>query len=116
MDSLISSTIGLAAGGWDKVKLVGIYTAGTTGIPTWKLGVCNITTMSSGGGALSNQGLFGTVAPFSSIIVAPGATITYVIGFSVDGNKQNVSTRTSTVSFTANSIAGTNHVSVLFNW
>lgn len=116
MDSLVTSTIGLAAGGWDKVKLVGIYSTDTTGIPSWKLGICNITEMSSGGTAITQTGLACTIAPFSAVLVAPETHVTYVTGCTSSSNYGTVSILTKAVQFTANSIRGSAFVAVLFTW
>lgn len=67
MDSLITSAIALAAGGWQNVKLAGIYTYAATSIPAWKLGICSINSIS----ASSN----GSIAYHNVSLIGPGTKI-----------------------------------------
>lgn len=104
MDSLISSAIALAAGGWQNVKLVGIYTASRLGLPTWKLGVCSIPSIS-----YLNMSMGASIAPQSTILVAPGTSINC-------GEGESTFTLV-TFTNTAVSVAtGHNITAVLFTW
>lgn len=72
MDSLAVSAIGLAAGGWDKVKLTGIYTSKSNAIPAWKLGLCSTLSI-----LLNNRDGDQQVCGVgqNTVLVAPGSTI-----------------------------------------
>lgn len=72
MDSLAVSAIGLAAGGWDKVKLTGIYTSKNSAIPPWKLGLCSTLSI-----LLDNKEISGKVCGIgqNTVLVAPGSSI-----------------------------------------
>lgn len=73
MDSLVTSAIALAAGGWQNVKLVGIYTTAKTSIPTWRLGICSVNTLitdySSANGSIGLAVPVQIIAPRTSILL-----------------------------------------------
>lgn len=82
MDSFAVSAIGLAAGGWQNVKLVGIYTR-TSNVPSWKLGICQITQFSQGALMIngnSEHSLTSVLAEPASIVIAPGNGVNMVTG------------------------------------
>lgn len=98
MDSLAVSVIGLAAGGWQNVSLVGIYPRSANNIPSWKLGICSITDNSEGDGGAT------TWAP--PLLICPGSIIN-------NGNAQRG------IQFIYNQIlviGGVNFTAVLFTW
>lgn len=104
MDSLISSAIALAAGGWQNVKLVRICTANQINLPTWKLGVCSIPIIS-----YLDTSTTISIAPQSTILVAPGTSISCGGG----GSTFTLATFTNTVVSVA---TGHNITAVLFTW
>lgn len=104
MDSLVTSAIALAAGGWDKVKLAGIYTHIASLIPSWKLGIYSPHAPATLGGTMSG------LAWCSAVLISSNSRVDYVnagMSFSVQFNTQSITSSTSS------DICGT---AVLFNW
>lgn len=120
MDSLAVSAIGLAAGGWKNVKLVGIYTR-TTNVPSWKLGICQITQFSQGGLMINgNNGysLTSVLAEPASIIIAPGNVVNMVTGLT-NFSGSSIRFDTETAVFTTSTVDITRPgwcCAVLFTW
>lgn len=73
MDSLAVSAIGLAAGGWQNVKLVGTYAGESNSIPSWKIG-------------LYTPKNIGRVTSIT-ILIVPGLLLDYV---PVEGNRNGI--------------------------
>lgn len=101
MDSLAVSAIGLAAGGWDKVKLVSmifINGNGSKTTSTWKLGIAQIFSSANG-----------TTNLIVTALVFPGCTT---------GNSgYTVTFSNSTITAKAGSVGGAQYASaVLFKW
>lgn len=74
MDSLAVSAIGLAAGGWQNVKLVtSFYMASESykNVPTWKMGICQIPEST-----LDSSGAYGSVfTPMTNLLVVPSTNV-----------------------------------------
>ena len=110
MDSLAVSAIALAAGGWQNVKLVGIYTAPNKTLPAWKLGICSTLSLlhnkSDTSGAVIGTGQ-------NTVLVAPGSRI---FGFYGSNSGSLVfSTTTIAESHSANDWE-IEYTAVLFTW
>lgn len=122
MDSLLTSAIALAAGGWSNIKLVGIYTQLTYNILTWKLGICAITFMPGGAVAHNSQNAWATAAigPHSTTLVSPGSSISYIVGITqtsatADLNRSFLNFTTSAITG-SNPTGGSDFVALLFTW
>ena len=105
MDSLVTSAVALAAGGWNKVKLVGIYTQTASNIPLWKLGIYSPNEPATTSGSPANS-----ITWPSGVLIAPNSTV----GFIVDGNGFNAH-------FESNAITNPNSfvihgIAILFTW
>ena len=122
MDSLITSAIALAAGGWDKVKLVGMYNAITASIPSWKIGffqsLSNNLTASS---ILSTGVTCAYNAPFIALII-PGSIIENGGRLTTSGGSVNsiMTMGSGTLTFNDTSIAAKTFnlkwCAILFKW
>lgn len=97
------NVIAAAAGGWDKVKLVGIYIEGTSGIPAWKLGFYSFNipvTVSLNSAAITWC---------SGVLIAPNSEIV----FHADGCTLRILFATSSIQSSISTIKGT---AILFTW
>lgn len=108
MDSLAVSAIGLAAGGWQNVKLVAsfyITDESSKNVPTWKMGICQITSS-----VMVSSGSYGTsFTPMTTVLVVPSTHVE----ISASGTHQNVFATFNTTSI---SVAWGNIVAILFTW
>lgn len=73
MDSLAVSAIGLAAGGWQNVKLVGIYNSVSNSIPTWKLGICSVLSLLASRSTANSSGNVGGTR--DTVLISPGSAL-----------------------------------------
>ena len=108
MDSLAVSAIGLAAGGWQNVKLVTsfykIADGSSKNVPTWKMGICQIPAST-----IHSSGAYGSsFTPMTSVLVVPS---THVV-ISTNG-EEHVSVIFNTTSI---SVARGAIVAILFTW
>ena len=99
------NVIAAAAGGWDKVKLVGIYTQRTSEIPAWKLGIYSPNTPA----ILSINS--DAIAWCSGVLIAPNS----VIEFSANQNSSFI-IQFSTSSIQIMSTSTIKGTAILFTW
>lgn len=98
------NVIAAAAGGWDKVKLVGIYNQRTSEIPAWKLGIYSPNIPATLG--TNSDGL----AWCSGVLIAPTSEIEFI----ANHNSFNVHFNTSSIQVASTStIRG---IAILFTW
>ena len=89
MDSLITSAIALAAGGWQNVKLAGMYYEARTSIPTWKIGLFQLLSCRSDAASASNAWGTSIVSHPITAIIIPGSTFREM--GTISSNQGNVS-------------------------
>ena len=109
MDSLAVSAIGLAAGGWQNVKLVTSFYKVADGssknVPTWKMGICQIPSS-----AIDSAGTGGLAfTPMTTVLVVPSTNVV----ISAYGGQQHVSVTFNTTSI---SVVRGAIVAILFTW
>lgn len=98
------NVIAAAAGGWDKVKLVGIYIQRASEIPAWKLGIYSPNTPAT----LSINS--DAIAWCSGVLIAPNSEIEFIANHS----SFSVQFKTSSIQIVSTStIRGT---AILFTW
>lgn len=107
MDSLAVSTIGLAAGGWQNVKLAGIYTTATANTSSWKLGIVSF------GHPVGGVWTDTCSTSYPSMIVAPGSRITGHIFYLGSASQFSLVFSTSSIVADQNGLFFT---AVLFRW
>lgn len=97
------NVIAAAAGGWDKVKLVGSYTEQTVSIPAWKLGIYSPSTPATVN--TPNP----SITWCSGVLVAPGS----MIDFRSDSGSYKIQFTTSSILTAFPTLRGT---AILFTW
>lgn len=103
------NVIAAAAGGWDKVKLVGIYIEETSGIPAWKLGIYSPNTPAAL--RLNSD----AIAWCSGVLIAPNSEINFFVG----NSDVNVHFTTSSIQMPASASASISTIrgtAILFTW
>lgn len=108
MDSLAVSAIGLAAGGWQNVKLTGIYNSITNSIPTWKLGICSVLSLLANRSIQNSSGSVGGTR--DTVLISPGSILS---GYS-DSTACSITFETNRIKHGES--RGLTFTAVLFTW